>query len=646
VSALSHLFQPITVGGMEVRNRIVMAPMERNFGNPDGTVGDRTIAHYEERAKGGVGWIDVEATYIHKLGKGRAFQLGIDSDDCIPGLKRLVDAAHAHGAKIGIELQHSGRCTTRAISGSQPVAPSPVPEPVAGGDMPRELTLEEIDELVAFHGAAARRAAEAGFDAVELHAAHGYLPFAFLSPMTNLRTDEYGGSFENRVRFSLEAIAAFKANVPDTMTIGCRYTADEFQSGGVALDDAVRYAQALEGAGVHYLSVSAGVYATWYNTIPGMDYEPGWLLSHAAAIRDAVSIPVIGVSRFTDPRDADRAIGDGKADLIAFGRQFLADPEFPRKAEEGRFDEIVSCIGVNSGCITRMAAQRDVTCVVNPRVGREREFTIEPAAQAKKVIVVGGGPAGMEAARVAAERGHQVTLFEREPELGGQARLAGRVPHRSGWTKLVTEGARRLERAGVDIRLGREVTAEDLRDADADAIVVATGSEFVRPPIPGANGQVVDAAALLDGTDPGADHVAVDGDGAVGLGVAEWLAGQGRHVSVVVPGEGVEDPDGQTGIVDRLLKAGVEFRYERQVHGLRPGAVVLARSGAIGSLDEEELSGAGAVVLAGERRAVSGLAWAAREQSLAGEIYTIGDADRPRNALEAIAEGATVGRAI
>jgi NADPH-dependent 2,4-dienoyl-CoA reductase/sulfur reductase-like enzyme len=430
------------------------------------------------------------------------------------------------------------------------------------------------------------------------------------------------------------------------MTIGCRYTADEFQPGGIALEDAVRYSQALEAAGVQYLSISAGVYASWYNTIPGMDYEPGWLLSHAAAIKDAVSIPVIGVSRFTDPRDADRAIGEGKADLIAFGRQFLADPEFPRKAEEGRLDEIVSCIGVNSGCITRMAAQRDVTCVVNPSTGREREFEIEPAAVRKKVVVVGGGPAGMEAARVAAERGHDVSLFEREQELGGLARLAGRVPHRSGWAKLVTEGARRLERAGVDIHLGHEVTPDDLRSAGADAIIVATGSEFVRPLIPGANGQILDAASLLGGTDAGADHVAVAGGGAIGLGVAEWLAERGKRVSVVVPTEEVEDPDGQTGLVDRLVKAGVDFRLDRQVHGLRPGAVVVARSGAIGSLDEEELTGVGAVVLAGDRRPLSGLAWFAREEALAGEVYTIGDCDRPRNALEAIAEGATVGRTV
>ncbi|MEA2227161.1 MAG: hypothetical protein QOF04_791 [Solirubrobacteraceae bacterium] len=646
MSGFTHLFEPMEIGAMAVKNRIVMAPMERNYANRDGTVSDRTVAHYEARARGGVGWIDVEATYIDALGKGRRYQLGIDRDECVPGLRRLVDAAHAHGAKIGIELQHSGRCTSRAISGSQPVAPSAVPEPVAGGDMPRELTLPEIEQLVRDHGDAARRAAEAGFDAIELHSAHGYLPFAFLSPITNLRTDRYGGSFENRVRFSIEAVEAFRANVPDTMTIGCRFTADEFQPGGVALEDAVQYALALEAAGVQYLSISAGVYASWYRTIPGMDYEPGWLLSHTAAIKDAVSIPVIGVSRFTDPRDADRAIAEDKADLIAFGRQFLTDPEFPRKAQEGKLEEIVSCIGVNTGCITRMAAQRDVTCVVNPATGREREFEIEPAAVRKKVVVVGGGPAGMEAARVAAERGHDVSLFEREQELGGQARLAGQVPHRSGWTKLVREGRGRLERAGVDIQLGRELGPDDLRSLGADAVIVATGSEFVRPMIPGADGEVIDAAALLGGAEAAADHVVVAGDGAIGLGVAEWLAQRGKRVSVVVAHEEVEDPDGQTGIVDRLVTSGVDFILDRQVHEVRPGSVVIARSGAIGSLDHREIDGAGAVVLAGDRRPLGGLAWLARVESIAPEVYAIGDCDRPRGALEAIAEGAVVGRKV
>jgi 2,4-dienoyl-CoA reductase-like NADH-dependent reductase (Old Yellow Enzyme family)/thioredoxin reductase len=647
VSELSHLFAPIEVGRMTVKNRLVMAPMERNYANRDGTVSARTTAHYEARARGGVGWIDVEATYVDPVGRGRAFQLGIDRDECVEGFRELVDVVHAHGAKIGIELQHSGRCTSRAISGFQPVAPSPVPEPVAGGDVPRELTVDEIRAIIAQHGHAARRAAEAGFDALELHSAHGYLPFAFLSPMTNHRTDEYGGSFENRLRLSLELVEAFRDNAPDHVTIGCRFTADEFQAGGIGLEDAVRYSRALEEAGVEYLSVSAGVYATWERTIPGMDYSPGWLIGHAATIKDAVAIPVIGVSRFTDPRDADRVIGAGKVDLVVFGRALLADPELPRKAEEGRLDEIVSCIGVNTGCIVRMAAQRDVTCVVNPATGREGEFGLEPAPEPKRVLVVGGGPAGMEAATVAAERGHQVSLVERDDELGGLALLAGRLPHRGGWMTFVREATRRLERAGVEVQLGREVGAEDLRDAGADAVVLATGSEFARPEIPGGDEAVLDAAALLAGGDVAAEHVVVAGDGAIGLGVAEWLAERGKQVSVVIEQEEVEDPDGQAGLVERLGASGrVGFHTDRMVRELRPGSVVIVRSGAIGALDEEELEGAEAVVLAGARRATGELAWLARTERLADEVHAIGDCDTPRSVLEAVAEGALVGRRI
>jgi len=643
VSALTHLFEPIEVGRMSVKNRVVMAPMERNYANRDGTVSERTKVNYEARARGGVGWIDVEATFIDPVGRGRRYQLGIDRDECVDGLRELVEIVHAHGVKIGIELQHSGRCTSHAVSGSQPVAPSALPEPASGGDMPRELTLAEIAEIIVRHGQAARRAAAAGFDAVEFHSAHGYLPFSFLSPITNLRTDEYGGSFENRMRFSLEAIAAFKANVPDHVTIGCRFSADEFQRGGITLADAVQYALALEAAGVEYLSVSAGVYATVNRIVPEMDVQAGWLLGHAAAIKEAVSIPVIAVSRFTDPRDADRAIADGKADLVAFGRAFLADPEFPRKAQEGRLEEIVSCIGVNTGCLVRMAGQRDVACVVAPATGREREFAVTPAAEPGRVVVVGGGPAGMEAARVAAERGHTVSLYERQDALGGLARLAGRLPHRGGWNTMVREAEGRLRRAGVEVHLGQEVGPSELRDAAADTLIIATGAEFVQPLIPGADGGLLDAATVLEGGEAPADHVVVAGGGAIGLGVSEWLIERGARVSLVVEQEQLEDPDGQTGLVDRLLESGsVDVHRDRQLQALHNGSVVIARAGAIGALDEQELDGVGAVVLAGARRPTGGLAWLARQERLATHVHTIGDCDQPRSALEAVAEGALV----
>jgi 2,4-dienoyl-CoA reductase-like NADH-dependent reductase (Old Yellow Enzyme family)/thioredoxin reductase len=631
---------------MTVKNRIVMAPMERNFANPDGTVSERTKAHYEARARGGVGWIDVESTFVDPVGRGRTHQLGLHEDFCIEGFRDLAEIAHAHGARIGVELHHAGRNTSRAVSGFQPVAPSPVPCPEAGGDVPHELSIEEIEAIIRRYGQAARRAAAAGFDAVELHSAHGYLPLAFLSPLTNLRTDEYGGSLENRMRFAVRVIAAFKEYVQKHVTIGCRFSADEFLPGGLNLEDTVQYARALESAGVDYLSVSAGVYASFKRIIPPMDVPSGWLLPAAAAIRAAVNIPVVGVSRMTDPREAERAITEGHVDLLAFGRALLADPEFPRKAEEDRFDEIVTCIGYNEACVSRIADQRDVTCLVNPTVGRERDFALRPAERKKTVLVVGGGPAGMEAARVAAERGHQVSLFERESELGGQARLAALLPYRQGWQIFVRDAARRVTRSGVRVHLGVEVGEDDLRAAGADAIILATGARFPLREIRGAaEGFVRDVLSLLASREVPGKHVVVVGDGAVGLGFAEWLAERGTRASVVTERPEVGDPEGQPGLLERLgANERIAIHVEQSVREVVDGAVVIARAGAIGPLFAEEIGAVDAIVLADQRRSSDGLAWLARKHRLAGEVYEIGDCDAPRNALDAVLDGSLVAR--
>jgi 2,4-dienoyl-CoA reductase-like NADH-dependent reductase (Old Yellow Enzyme family) len=259
--SFEHLFTPLTVGPMTVANRLVMAPMERNYANPDGTVSARTVAHYRARAAGGVGWIDVESTFVDPAGRGRTHQLGLHEDRCIDGMRALVDAVHAGGAKIGIELHHAGRHTSSAITGMVPVAPSPVPCPEAGGEVPRELTVAAIDAIIERYAAAAARAAAAGFDAVELHSAHGYLPLAFLSPLTNLRSDEYGGTPQNRMRFAVRALEAMRAAAGPHLAVGCRFSADERLSRGLTVADTADYARALVEAGADYLSVSAGVYS-------------------------------------------------------------------------------------------------------------------------------------------------------------------------------------------------------------------------------------------------------------------------------------------------------------------------------------------------------------------------------------------------
>jgi 2,4-dienoyl-CoA reductase-like NADH-dependent reductase (Old Yellow Enzyme family) len=635
---LHALFEPLQVGPMSVPNRLVMAPMERNYAHADGTVSERTLAHYARRAEGGVGWIDVESTFVDPVGRGRTHQLGLYDDRCVDGFRSLADRVHAAGARIGVELHHAGRNTSRAISGFQPVAPSPVPCPEAGGDVPRELTVPEIDAIVQRYAEAAARAAAAGFDAVELHSAHGYLPLAFLSPLTNLRTDEYGGSPAHRMRFALRVIAAMRSAVGEGVAVGCRFSADEHLPGGLTLEDTVGYARALEAAGVDYVSVSAGVYASFTRIIPPMDWPSGWLLGAAATIKEAVSVPVVGVSRITDPRAADEAVRTGQVDLVALGRALLTDPDLPRKALAGRHEEIVSCIGCNQGCEDRISHQRDVTCLVNPEVGREISFRLVRAERPKRVVVVGGGPAGMEAARVSGERGHRVVLLEREAELGGMARWAGWLPHREGWRTFVAQAERRLRAGGVELRLGEEAGPELLASLDADALVCATGARF-EPEL--------GVLERLDDEEPVSGHVVVVGAGAIGLGLASWLAARQASVTVVASDAFIADPPGQPGLVKRLLATGrVRLRPDREVQAVADGTVRLARSGAIGPLFEERLDGVSSVLRTDWRRSASELAWTARRFSLAPEVVEVGDCRAPRSVLEAVYEGACVGHSL
>jgi len=643
---LEHLLSPIDVGGMRVRNRIFMAPMERNFANADGTVSERTLAHYEACARGGVGWIDVESTFVEQRGRGRTHQLGIHCDSCVPGLKELVDRVHANGPRIGIELHHAGRQTESGLTGLQPIAPSPVPCPEVANEMPHELAPREIDEVVATYGDAARRASEAGFDAIELHSAHGYLPLAFLSPLTNHRTDDYGGSLENRARFSVRVLESMREAARPGMVVGVRFSSSEFLEGGLGVEDMTLYAQILEAAGAQYLSLSAGQYASFQVIIPPMDTPTGFLFPLVDRIKDGVSIPIVAVSRFADPRDADRAIADGHVDVAGFGRAFLTDPEWPRKVDDGRLEEVIHCIGCNQGCTARIALQRDVTCLVNPVCGRELELAVEPATRRKRVLIVGGGPAGLEAAHVAAERGHEVVLCERGSQLGGLTRLAGLLPHRDGWPVFVDDALRRIERSGVEVRLEIEVDEELIRELAPDAVVFATGSRYAPASVRGArDGLVTDPVALLQADRVPDGRAVVIGGTALALGVAEWLADRGSEVTVVAAGENLGDGLAQPNQLPRVLEnPRIAVETGRSVLRAAKDSIFIGLADAIGPLFERELADVSVVVDAERRRSESGLAWLARTRRLAPEIHEIGDCEAPRSALEAVYEGAVAGR--
>ncbi len=643
----AHLVAPIRVGERDVKNRMFLSPMERNYANRDGSPSDRTVAHYASIASGGVGWLDVEATFIEAAGRARSHQLGLHDDRCVPGFARMAAAAHEHGALIGVELVHAGRNTSTALSGHQVLGPSPVPCVEAGGDMPHALTIDEIATVKDRYREAAMRAEAAGFDAIELHSAHGYLPFAFLSARTNRRTDQYGGSLNSRMRFALEVVDTIRDSVASSTIVGCRFSCDELIPGGFDLDQAVEYAKALERHGVDYLNVSVGVYESGGLIVPPMAVSPGWTLPRVTEIKRAVGVPVVGAGRFIDPHLAEQAIAEQRIDIVAMGRALLTDPDLPRKVLEGDAEEIVHCIGCNQGCNTRLDRQEDVTCLVNPAVGREQTFTIRRAARARAVAVVGGGPAGMEAARVAAERGHSVTLFERDAHLGGQAVLAGMAPHRDGWSLLVADAGRRLRSRNVDVRLGAEPTVEQL--LTADAVVLATGAGFRVPPLPGANGDLAkDPLTVMTApAQPIRRAIVVKDRGQIALSVVALLLERGAEVHLVTSEQALVDPPADLGCLERLRATErLRVHVDRDVARVDDRDVVLTKSGAIGDLFAERIGAPDVIVYCDDRRPRNELAHDLRRHDSGVEMHEIGDCEKPLTALEAVYAGAAIGRTL
>ena len=463
---LQKLFEPTSIGGMTVKNRMVMAPMETNFGSADGSVTPQLIDYYEERAKGGVGMIIVQGSAIaHPDGKATVRKLGIDDDRFLTGLSELAQAIKQGGAGAAIQLEHGGGVTHSAITGQQPAGPSPTVSPL--GEPVREISVDEIAGLTQRWYRAAQRAQKAGFDGVEIHGAHEQLLAQFLSPHGNQRNDEYGGSLENRARFLLEVIRACKAGVGLGYPVWCRINGAEYGEGPADYTEAVQVAGWAEAAGADAVHVSAnGSGAQRFVALcPGV---PGFHLAAASEVKRNVKVPVIAVGHIY-PELGEWALREGIVDMIAVGRGLIADPYLPIKAAEGRLEDIVPCIGclecVESNIravvgvlmnLSNSGAER-FRCSVNPAVGRERDRLIGPTQSPKRVVVVGGGPAGMEAARVARLRGHDVTLMERESRLGGQLVPAAMPPHKEGISLLTDYLSAQLTRLDVKVELGQDL---------------------------------------------------------------------------------------------------------------------------------------------------------------------------------------------
>jgi 2,4-dienoyl-CoA reductase-like NADH-dependent reductase (Old Yellow Enzyme family) len=479
------LFDPISIGGVRLRNRTVLPSMTTRLADDEGFVTDATVAYYRARAEGGVGLVTVEMASPEIAGKHRFRELGVYDDKFLPGLRRLVEVLHEAGAAASIQLGHGGVRARSVVSGERPVAPSAVPTPVFEIEhehvVPDEATPERLERTISAYVAAARRAQQAGFDVVELHGAHGYLISQFLAPMENTRDDAYGGSLENRARFGLEILRRIKAEVPGLPVI-FRIGVEDFFPGGVTLDEGIEVGRWAARDGADAVSVTAGHYRSLpaaERMIPPMAYPPATFLAYAARMKQVVDVPVIGVGRLGDPAVAARAVAEEQLDLVALGRPLIADPDWVVKAQAG--EPVRRCLACNH-CVNHMRSGAPLSCVVNPATGRELEFAGVKPATGRRIVVVGAGPAGLSYASLVAE-GNDVTVLDRADRPGGAFRLTGLAPRfndvaaaEETFADYVTEMERDCRRKGVRFRFGAEPTREDLHGADL--VVVATGARY------------------------------------------------------------------------------------------------------------------------------------------------------------------------
>jgi 2,4-dienoyl-CoA reductase-like NADH-dependent reductase (Old Yellow Enzyme family) len=631
------MFSPGRIGRLQARNRLVHPPMVRNYADANGCATPRYAAHIARIAAGGVGTIILEASFVLQGGKGFRNQLGIHDDATLPGLRELVHAGRMHGALMGIQLYHGGRQASEKCSGTQPVAPSAIADPVVN-ELPHELTVAEIQEIVAAFGRAAQRAERAGFDFVEIHGAHGYLIAQFLSPFSNHRDDDYGGTPDKRRRFLKEVYAAVKAAVAPDFPIVVRLSGEETLPGGLTLEETEATARELEAWGAAALHISDGCYATYAQgrMIPPMAMPDGLLLQNAAFIKRAVKIPVIAVGKLRTPQRIQTALATGVCDFAAIGRGLLADPDWPLKVQQERLREIRPCVACNQGCISRLFAQRDVRCTVNPEVGRELEFAKLGGGDGRRLVVIGGGPAGMSAARWGALAGFKVELYDEHHELGGQLPAAAAAPHREDWADLRAHLVDELARLKVPVHLGRRFDPAQANLADAYAVVVATGAMPVQPPTPRhATLRMVTGRELLEGKVAHQGRIVVAGGNCHGAQTAEFLADRGHEVTLIEAGPDLAPDaplDERALLLQRLAHRGVKLLPETRYAGIRGAQVEAITPGGFIQLPADML-----VTCLGAR-AVHGLVPVLR--SLCPRVRVVGDASGPRKITEAIAEGA------
>ncbi|AEG59760.1 NAD(P)/FAD-dependent oxidoreductase [Desulforamulus ruminis] len=634
----SSLFLPIKIGTMEVKNRLVVPAMGSGLGNPDGTVSQRLIDYWVARAKGGFGLLITEFVFVDPPGKAVPDQLGIWKDDFIPGFKKLAEEVHKHGAKIALQIHHAGRQTSQQLTGVQPVAPSPLPCPV-GKEVPRELTTEEVYQLIEKFGDAALRAKRAGYDAVEIHAGHGYLVTQFMSSYSNRRMDEFGGSLHGRMNFAVKIIENVKTKTGNDFPVIFRMSGEERVPGGRTIEESRAAARILEEAGADAIHVSTGVYASMPWIVAPASVAPGYNVNAAAEIKKSVDIPVLAVGRINDPYLAEDIIRTGKADLISLGRQSIADPEFPNKVAAGLIDEISPCIACMQRCQGERVDAEDtgISCLVNPFTGKEGTLKIEKTQAPKKIMIIGAGPGGLEAAWIAAQRGHKVTVFEKQASPGGQYRTGAIPPFKHDIARAIKYFVQMGKKFGVEYRFGTEVTAEMVAKEKPDVAIIATGSQPVVPKIEGIDGpRIVQAVDVLEGKVYPGEKVLIIGGGLVGVETADFLGERQHKVTLVdmLPQIAAgENPSTKYFLFERLKNYGVTLLTDIKVKSFLEDGILYEKDH-----QEHKLEGFDSIVLAMGVKAYNPLE--EKIKGLVPQVFVIGDAVKARKALEAIAEGA------
>lgn len=645
--AFNHVFSPITIRGLALDNKVIFPAMGTKMGSEDKFVTRQIIDYQVARARGGNGLNFTEVCSVYAPASPRKF-LSIAENQFIPGLKELTDEVHGVGGKIGIQLWLGGMAAAHGDPSQQIVIPSPVPVPGTEYILPG-ASLETIKETVEAFGTAARRSVEAGFDTIEFHAGHNYTPHSFLSPAFNKREDEYGGSLENRARYLIECIEAIRKNIPESMPLFMRIDAhDDYLDPGLTIEEIIEFSKMAKIAGVDVLDVSRGNFssAAIKYEVPPIDIPRNFNVQNAARIRKETGMITVAVGRINDPAQADKIIADDLADMVVIGRAQLADPDFCNKASSGHVEDIVRCIGCNQGCYDSFVDENIpfITCLRNPALGREREYELEETASPKKVLVAGGGIAGLEVAMTLKKRGHHPIIVEAQDKLGGQFALAGMAPRKEEMYVAAMDMGRQAQAMGIDIRLSTPLTVELLKEIQPEELVMAIGSSPIKMTMKGGNlPHVFNSHQVLAGVKTPTGDVVVIGGGLVGLEVAEQVSTLAKSVTVIEMQDQVAKDLGQLRkicVMENMYKSGIKSITSAKCMEINEKSIVVEVAGELQEIPADTV----VVAIGSKSQQFEDIKTYCEENSL--PFHVIGDALLARRALNAVAEANVVARLI